>query len=295
LEVSENPILELIEKQKWVQPGLDECAELIKNTFAAAGPAGQTAKNALHGIWLGHSLHPALTDIPIGSWTVAAVLDLFETRGECGYQPGADFAVMLGLVGAVPAALSGMTDWSDTHGKPQRLGALHGILNLSATALYAGSYAARKSHKRGIGKALGYLGYGLMLVSAYLGGELSHGEKIGVNHAPDPEGELPADYTPATSESELVEGVPVKVTIHGTDILIVKQSQKIYALADKCSHLGGPLSEGRVEGDFIICPWHASRFCLRDGSLKDGPATSRQPILDVQLQSGEVMVKAHQS
>lgn len=292
--MSENPILRLIDQQQWLQPLQDKGPELVKDAFSSAGPAGQAAKNALHGVWLGHPLHPAITDIPVGSWTVAATLDLLEMRGDLEYKAGADFAVLVGILGAVPAALSGITDWSDTHGKPQRVGALHGILNVGAAALYAGSYAARKSDQRGLGRFLGFLGYGLVLASSYLGGELSYAQKIGVNHAPDPEGEIPEEYTPAIPEAELIEGKPVKVTIQGTDFLILKTSERIFAMAEKCSHLSGPLSEGKVEGDTIVCPWHRSRFCLTDGRVEDGPATSNQPVLDVKIENGTVMVRAAQ-
>jgi nitrite reductase/ring-hydroxylating ferredoxin subunit/uncharacterized membrane protein len=287
-------IVAAIEQQDWIEPGLQKSAELVKNAFAAAGPAGQAAKNALHGVWLGHPLHPVITDVPIGSWTVAAALDLLEIRGDAQYQTGADFAILLGLVASVPTALSGVTDWSDTHGKPQRVGAVHGILNLSAAILYAGSCVARKSRRRGLAQALSFLGYGLVLASAYLGGELSYAQKIGVNHAPDPEGELPKDFTEALAESDLIEGQPQKVTIDGTDILIVKIASRIYAMAEKCSHLGGPLSEGKVVEDSLICPWHASRFCLRDGHVEAGPATVAQPVLDIKLDNGKVLVRAQQ-
>ena len=293
--MSDNGILNAIEKQEWLQPIEEKGAELIKNAFADSGRAGQTAKNVLHGVWLGHPLHPVITDVPVGSWTVAAVLDLLEIRGDAKYRAGADAAVMLGLLGAVPAALSGLTDWSDTHGKPQRVGAVHGILNMGAAVMYAGSYAARKSEKRGLGRWLGFIGYGLVIASAYLGGELSYSQKIGVNHAPDPDSELPKDYTVAIAEAELTEAKPVKATVDGTDVLIVKTATKIYALANKCSHLGGPLSEGTVEGNSVVCPWHGSRFCLTDGHVEAGPATNDQPVLDVRVENGQVLVKAQRS
>ncbi len=293
--MSENSIMGLVDRQEWLQPIQDTGAELIHNAFTAAGPAGQTAKNALHGVWLGHPLHPAMTDVPVGSWTVATALDLLEIRGDSQYRAGADAAVMLGLLSSIPVALTGMTDWSDTHGKPQRVGALHGILNVGAAVLYAASYAARKSEKRGLGRLLGFLGYGVLLSSAYLGGELSYSQKIGVNHAPDAEGELPKEFTEAIKESELMQGKPSKVSIQGTDIFILKNGLKIFAMAEHCSHLSGPLSEGRVERDSIVCPWHGSRFCLEDGRVEDGPATSNQPVLDVKVEDGTVFVKARQA
>jgi nitrite reductase/ring-hydroxylating ferredoxin subunit/uncharacterized membrane protein len=293
--MAENGLLAAIDQQDWLQPGVDRTSELIKNAFEAGGERGQTVKNALHGVWLGHPLHPAMTDVPVGSWSVAAALDLLEIRGDSNYRSGADFAVLLGLLSSVPVAISGATDWSDTHGKAQRVGAVHGMLNLTAAALYAGSLAARRAERRGVGKTLGFLGFGLVLVSAYLGGELSYTQKIGVNHSPDVEEELPREYTVAIAESELVEGKPAKVNVAGADIFLLKTPTTLYALANKCYHLGGPLSEGKVEGDSIVCPWHGSRFCLKDGHVEDGPATNDQPVLDVKIEGGNVLVRARQN
>src|SRR3982750_1985061 len=185
--MSENPIVAFVEGQDWLQPIQEKGEELVKGTYEAAGPGGQAVKNALHGVWLGHPLYPAITDVPVGSWTTAVALDVLEMRGDDRYAAGADAAVGLGLLAAVPAALSGLTDWSETHGKPQRVGALHGILNMGAAALYAASYASRKADKRGLGRWLGFAGFGLVLASAYLGGELSYRQRIGVNHAADDE------------------------------------------------------------------------------------------------------------
>src|SRR3954469_4704350 len=176
--MAENALLRTIGQQDWLQPGADRTSELIKEAFEAAGEQGQRAKNELHGVWLGHPLHPAITDVPVGSWTAAAAMDLLEIRGDSNYKSGADFAVLLGLLAAVPAAISGATDWSDTHGKAQRVGAVHGMLNLGAAALYTGSLVARRAERRGIGRALGFLGFGCVLVSAYLGGELSYNQKV---------------------------------------------------------------------------------------------------------------------
>src|SRR3954447_25895349 len=252
--MGENALLTSIEQQDWLQPGAERTSEVIRDAFQAAGERGQTVKNVLHGVWLGHPLHPAITDVPVGSWTVAAALDLLEIRGDSNYQSGADFAILLGLLTAVPAAITGATDWSDTQGKPQRVGAVHGILNLGAAALYAGSLAARRAERRGIGRALGFLGFGLILVTSYLGGELSYSQKIGVNHAPDVDEELPKEYTVAIAESELVEGKPKQVNVAGADIFLLKIPTTLYALANKCAHLGGPLTEGTVEGESVVCP-----------------------------------------
>jgi nitrite reductase/ring-hydroxylating ferredoxin subunit/uncharacterized membrane protein len=292
--MSENPILALAEKQEWLQPIQDAGEEFVKDAYQSAGPGGRKVKNFLHGVWLGHPLHSAITDVPVGSWTAALVLDCLEAGGKPEYSAGADAAIAVGLVGALGSAVSGLTDWSDTHGKPQRVGALHGLLNVGATVLYTGSYISRKANKRSAGRGLGLLGYALVLASAYLGGELAYAQRIGVNHSPEPE-RLPQDYTAVCTEAELVEGHPKKASVDGTDIFLLKKGGTIYALAETCSHLGGPLSEGDIEGDTVRCPWHGSRFCLKDGSVVDGPATNPQPTLDVKVQNGQVLVKSQQA
>ena len=292
--MSENPVLTAINKQEWLGPVQTKGAELVQNAFAAAGKAGQSIKNALHGTPLGHPLHPAITDVPVGSWTVAAVLDVLEATGESKYKPGSDAAVMIGLVSAIPAALSGVTDWSDTHGQQQRVGAAHGLLNMAAAGAYAASYIARKCDNRGLGRTLGWLGFGLVFASAYLGGELSYTLKTGVNHAPD-RSDLPKDFMPAMAEADLPENKPTKAIVDGTPVLLVKRGAQIYALADTCSHLGGPLSEGKLEGDSIVCPWHGSRFCLKTGNVLDGPATANEPAFDMKVEDGKIFVRSKES
>src|SRR3954453_9784110 len=153
--MSDNAILSAIEKQEWLQPIQEKGEELVKGAYKAAGPAGQTGKNTLHGGWLRHPLHAAITDVPVGSWTAAVALDLLEARGQTQYAAGADAAVAVGLVGAVASAAAGLTDGSEIHGKPQRVGAVHGMLNSVAAVLYTGSYIARKADKRGLGRGLG--------------------------------------------------------------------------------------------------------------------------------------------
>jgi len=288
--MAEDSVLSFIEKQEWLAPIQERGEKLVKKTYEAAGPQGQKIKDALHGTWMRHPLHAAITDIPVGSWTAACVLDILEANGHRKYAAGADAAVAVGLAGAVGSALSGLTDWSDTHGKPQRVGALHGLLNVAAATLYTASYAARKAQNRGLGRGLAFAGFGLVLFSSWLGGELSYSQRIGVDNSADSD-DLPGNFAPACAASELVEGEPKKVSVDGIDIMLLKRGDDIFALGNKCSHLGGPLNEGKIEGDVVECPWHGSRFCLRDGSVVNGPATHPVPSLDARVEHGQVFVR----
>jgi nitrite reductase/ring-hydroxylating ferredoxin subunit/uncharacterized membrane protein len=290
--MAEDAIVKFVEKQEWLAPIQEQGSALVRDAFASAGETGQVVKNALHGVWLGHPLHSAITDVPIGSWTAAAVLDVLESSGRKEYAAGADAAIAVGLVGALGSALSGLADWSDIQGKPQRIGALHGLLNATATVLYGSSYALRKADKRGAARGLSFLGYAVVLGSAYLGGALSYTQRIGVNHAADPDEDLPKNFERACDAAELTENQLKKATVNGVDIVLLKRGNQIFALGEKCSHLGGPLSEGKVEGDTVQCPWHGSRFCLKTGAVVDGPATNPQPALEVQVRDGGVFVRA---
>ena len=289
--MSDDPVLALIEKQEWLGPIQEKGEAFVKDAYASAGESGPAIKDFLHGVWLGHPLHAVITDVPVGGWTVAAILDLLELAGKEKYGPGADAAVAVGLVTALGAAASGLTDWSDIQGKPQRVGAMHALLNSTAALLYGASYIARKRDCRSSGRLLGFLGFGFVFAGAYLGGALSYRQRIGVDHSVDTDEVFSKDWSRVAGENELVEGQPHKATLNGADIFLLKRGGQLYALGNACSHLGGPLNEGKLEGDVIQCPWHGSRFCIRDGSVVDGPATHPQPTLDVKVENGEVLVR----
>src|SRR5215203_7454150 len=124
-------------------PAIDRLAEplskAVRGAYEAAGPAGQPVKNALHGVWLGHPLHPVFTDIPIGAWTTALAMDVAADR-DPGMRRAATFAIGVGLVGALGAAVTGLTDWSETGGRSRRTGLIHGLLNVAATSLFATAF-----------------------------------------------------------------------------------------------------------------------------------------------------------
>jgi uncharacterized membrane protein len=156
---------------------------VVVNTFEAGGTAGRKIKDFLHGAWLGHPLHPAITDVPLGAWTVALVFDLMaegNERKECARA--SETAVAIGLIGAVGAAVTGLTDWSATGGRARRVGMMHGLLNAGATALYGASLWLRRRERRRAGRNLAYLGYTASMAAAYLGGHLVFREGVGVDH-----------------------------------------------------------------------------------------------------------------
>jgi len=288
------PIEELI-RTLGDQKSLDALAtplqEAIRSLFASAGAAGREAKNFLHGSALGHPLHPALIDLPLGAWTLAAILDALEVAGLRRNPAFADTAIKIGLLGAVGAAVAGATDWSETDERAKRIGLAHGVINLTATGLYAISLLVR-SRSRSKGITLSMTAFSLAMSSAFLGGHLTYGEQIGVDHTATPDQGTPKKYVAVLDEDDLKENKPTKVDAEGVAVVLVKQGDSIYALRDTCTHLGGPLSEGKIDGDGIRCPWHGSRFCLKDGHVLDGPAVFPERPFDVRVREGKIEVRA---
>jgi nitrite reductase/ring-hydroxylating ferredoxin subunit/uncharacterized membrane protein len=265
----------------------DPLSKAVRNAYEAAGPGGQRAKNAVHGVWLGHPLHPVLTDVPIGAWTTALALDA-SANGDPGMRRAATFAIGVGLVGALGAAVTGLTDWSETGGRARRTGLIHGLLNVAATTLFATSFTLRRSDNHETGRSFAWAGYAVALGAAYLGGDLVYGQRLGVNHAT---GDPPAEFTPVIASEALRENTMVRVRAGDADVLLVRQHGRLCALLHSCAHLGGPLSEGTLKDGSVVCPWHGSEFALDDGRVLNGPSTHDQPCLFARERGGLIEVK----
>jgi nitrite reductase/ring-hydroxylating ferredoxin subunit/uncharacterized membrane protein len=272
-------------------PGIDQIAEplskAVRGAYEAAGPVGQLAKNALHGVWLGHPLHPVFTDLPLGAWTTALALDA-AAKGDPGMRRAATFAMGVGLAGAIGAAVTGLTDWSETDGRSRRAGLIHGLLNVTATALFATAFALRRKDSHDGGRTCAWTGYTIALGAAYLGGDLVYRQRIGVTHA---DSSPPKEFTAVIDSAALVENTMVRARAGDTDVLLVRQHGRVCALVHACAHLGGPLSEGTLKDGSVVCPWHGSEFALDDGRVLNGPATHSQPCLVVRERAGRIEVK----
>jgi nitrite reductase/ring-hydroxylating ferredoxin subunit/uncharacterized membrane protein len=276
------------------QPALDVLADplsgAVRKAYESLGDAGRRAKNAMHGVWLGHALHPALTDVPIGAWTTALALDVAASaRRDRGLARAADFAIGVGVAGAVGAALTGLTDWSEIDGSAKRTGLVHGLMNLAATGLFAASYLMRKNGSRSAGQTCSAVGYAVATGAAYLGGVLVSDDRIGVTHA-DVDG--PDAFTAVAGVGLVPDGSMARGMAGEVDVLVARQHGRVCALAHSCTHLGGPLSEGTLKEDSVVCPWHGSEFALADGSVVNGPATQSEPAFDVREQGTAIEIKA---
>jgi nitrite reductase/ring-hydroxylating ferredoxin subunit/uncharacterized membrane protein len=276
-------------------PWLDALAEKVQpkvQEIVSAG--GAPLRNVLDGTSIGTPLHPALTDVPVGSWTAAVVFDgLNLVSGSKAMRNAADASLALGTAGGFLAAAVGLSDWRYLSGGSRRMGVAHGLLNAGGLAFSTASLAARAAGKRNAGRLLLLAGYSLSGMGAHLGGELSYGYGLRVNRnvfeAPGPD-----EFVPVLKVDELPDGGMRRVEADGVGILLSRASDgRVCAIAATCNHFSGPLQEGTREGDTVVCPWHNSRFDLCTGQALEGPAVFPQAIYETRVREGNIEVMAN--
>lgn len=282
-------VAELVGRQEWLDQVAKPLDEAVSSAFQ--GEPGRVAKDALNGTWLGHPLHPVLTDIPIGAWMMAQVFDgLDSMSGGNRYEDAARVCINTGLIGAAGAAVTGLTDWSDTGGQSRRIGLVHGLMNLTATGLFLTSSLLRGRRRTTGAVAASTAGFAVAMASAYLGGVLVYKREIGPNHALA--GEPPEEFTRTIADAELREGDKRRVMVGDAQVVVLRHEGQICALAERCAHQGGPLSEGDLHDGTITCPWHGSTFRVDDGSLVHGPSTFDQPCYETRVRDGFIELRA---
>ena len=280
-----------IDRQRWLEPVADFLQKVVGGTYKVLGNPGRSLKTFMHGTWLGHPLHPVLTDIPIGAWTLAVLFDIiYLFQRTNGWASAADVSIAVGLLGALGAAVTGYTDWNETIGRERRVGVAHGLLNTVVVIIYLASVSLRvSSSSRGLAIVLALIGYGIVITAAYLGGELVFSIGTGVNHHAWQE--VPAKFTKVMLEGQLNDNMLVKAMAGDTPILLYKRGNTVCAISETCSHAGGPLSEGELDGNLVQCPWHASRFDICTGQVRGGPATISQVRYETRVQNGQIEVR----
>jgi nitrite reductase/ring-hydroxylating ferredoxin subunit/uncharacterized membrane protein len=264
---------------------LDPIAQSLQGIVKKMIPQESQLKDAVSGTWLGHPVHPPLTDVVIGTWTSAWFLDLFGGENS----EAADRLIGVGILAAVPTAIAGLSDWAELFGGVRRIGTLHAIGNTTALGLQSMSWLARKTGRRRLGVGLSMMGATVATAAAWLGGHLSLGRGVGVNQTAFES--MPTEWTPIIDENQLEEGKLTHASVDGVAIAIVKTGGRVHAMLDRCSHRGCSLHEGDFDGNTITCPCHGSTFRL-DGTIVKGPATSPQPSFDVRVANGRIEINA---
>ncbi|WP_239126930.1 Rieske 2Fe-2S domain-containing protein [Asanoa siamensis] len=261
--------------------GLDRISDPLQRGLQAVLKP-RMLRDALHGVQVGHPLHPALASFTLGSWTSAAVLDALR-----GQEFPATALVGVGVAGAVPTALAGANDWAELDHEQRRVGLVHLTANVVSVALYSASLAARLKGDHRTGRILGFAAFGVVNVSAFLGGHLAYKQGAQVNQAVSELHRIGDGWHPVADVSALPHGMPVSRNIGEVPVLVYRDGDRVSVLLERCGHETGPLGEGRVvdiDGDACVeCPWHGSTFRLKDGLVMHGPAGSDQPILRTRI------------
>ena len=248
----------------------------------AVNSAAGERKSLLSGTWLGHPLHPALTDVPVGCWTGAVALDILGGRRRAGAVAQ---LTGLGVLAALPAAATGLSDWADSYGGERRIGLVHALVNAAAMGLFAASLVSTRH-----GRRLRLAGLTAVGAGGYLGGHLTYAKGLGVDHQVFVE--RPEGWVDVLALADLEEAVPVAVEAGAARVMLYRRGDVISAISDVCPHAGGPLHEGEVdESGCVTCPWHGSRFRLRDGAAVRGPASAPAAPYAARVRDGRVEVR----
>jgi nitrite reductase/ring-hydroxylating ferredoxin subunit/uncharacterized membrane protein len=286
---------DVVRRQDWTEAWSDAIQKAIAATYRSMGPPGRFLKSVAHGtLILRHPLHPALTDVPLGAWTVAVIADYVAHFGGVAESAG-DIALAVGLAVAVFVLITGYTDFNETFALERRYAFLHGLSMTVVFAVDAASlglrwWAGEGLHPLAVGLSTG--AWALLLAGAWLGGHVVFGIGTGVNREAFLEG--PEDWVDAGPAADVPADGMHAVDAGGMRVLLVRDRGQICALADVCAHAGGPLHEGTLQDGVVTCPWHGSRFRVRDGRVVGGPATFDQLRLDITEAGGRLQVKLSQ-
>jgi nitrite reductase/ring-hydroxylating ferredoxin subunit/uncharacterized membrane protein len=282
---------------QWVQQLIDKVPKIgnwgLKLSHAIHGKVLEEDKvrkaaDILHGTWLGHPLHPLFTDITIGAWVIGALLDAkTETEDSERYKWASGRLQEIGIIAALPTAISGLTDFSTIPKPASKTASLHGLINIAGVGLNTASLIRRRRGQGG--RMLSLTALGLTAVSAMMGGMLVYKHGVGTDHSQQVEGL--DEWTAVLDAEELPEHAAKRVDINGKGLLLYHAENQVFAIGSVCSHAAGPLENGEVEDGCVTCPWHHSVFNLRDGSIVHGPATQPQPNYEARVYRGKVEIR----
>ena len=267
----------LAAQDRWATPLGNFNVRVLRAIFRPIRPL----KDFLNGKWLGHSIHAAMTDLPIGALSLTILFDILNLR------TAADISLIVGILAMVGAAVAGLADYSDTDDDARTAATVHAVLMTSALVIYLISLALRlgdPSADRAVPIALSIIAYLIVNAGAWVGGEVVYVMGNMVNrHAWRFFGEAKWQKLDL---SEIPEGVPTAAKAGTQNVVVVRQGEHVYALHATCAHAGGPLAEGRFVDGCVECPLHYSRFDVRTGRRTQGPTTFDQPRYEVRAADG---------
>jgi nitrite reductase/ring-hydroxylating ferredoxin subunit/uncharacterized membrane protein len=270
----------------------DGTARVMDAIYRGLGRPGKLLQDFLNGSWLGHSLHPVVVDVVIGGSTAAFLLQVLSWFGVADLRVAILWVLALTLLAALSAIVSGLTDFKDTAaGDERHVVGLHGLINIVATVILIGAFLALLAEADALGGWLIVAGFAILGVGGFIGGHVVFKYGYMVNHNAFERAKEAKEFTAVLPAAELAEATPTKVMVGTTALVVIRRGDLVFALKETCSHAGGPLAQGTVEGYTVVCPWHASAFRLSDGAVRHGPATSRQVAYRARINADQVEVQ----
>jgi nitrite reductase/ring-hydroxylating ferredoxin subunit len=264
--------------------GLDRVGDRLQRAVQAT-LRPQRVRDLLHGVWLGHPLHPAMVQVPVGAWISTAVLDLMP-----GQRRAAATLCAVGTVSALPAAVTGLNDWASLARDQRRIGLVHAASNSVGLAFYAGSVAARMTGRHNLGRTLGFLGLGAASMGAYLGGHLAYKQGAQVNQSISELHRMSDGWHSIADMAALPERRLITREVDDVSVILYRHGDEVTVMLERCPHQSGPLGEGEVREidghDCVVCPWHGSAFRLNGGEVVHGPSGNDQQILPTRVVDG---------
>ncbi|MEV0806499.1 Rieske 2Fe-2S domain-containing protein [Micromonospora sp. NPDC050200] len=274
-----------IEQNARLDPVGDRLQRAVQSTLRP-----QRVRDLLHGVWLGHPLHPAMVQVPVGAWISAAVVDLLP-----GQRRAATTLVALGTVSALPAAVAGLNDWAALARDQRRIGLVHAAANSVALVFYAGSIAARMRGRHGIGRALAYLGLSAASTGAYIGGHLAYKQGAQVSQSISELHLMADEWKPIGDLATLPQRELITRQVDEVSVILYRHGDEITVMLERCPHQSGPLGQGEVQEidghACVVCPWHGSTFRLNGGEVVHGPSANDQQILPTRVVNGVLQTK----
>ncbi|MBQ1076108.1 Rieske 2Fe-2S domain-containing protein [Micromonospora sp. C31] len=264
--------------------GLDRIGDRLQRAVQAT-LRPQRVRDLLHGVWLGHPLHPAMVQVPVGAWISTAVLDLMP-----GQRRAATTLCVVGTVSALPAAVAGLNDWAALARDQRRVGLVHAASNSVGLAFYAGSVAARMTGRHNLGRTLGYLGLSAASMGAYIGGHLAYKQGAQVNQSISELHRMSDGWHSLADMAALPQRQLITREVDDVSVILYRHGDEVTVMLERCPHQSGPLGEGEVQEidghACVVCPWHGSAFRLNGGEVVHGPSGNDQQVLPTRIVDG---------
>lgn len=264
--------------------GLDRIGDRLQRAVQAT-LRPQRVRDLLHGVWLGHPLHPAMVQVPVGAWISTAVLDVMP-----GQRRAATTLCAVGTVSALPAAVAGLNDWAALARDQRRIGLVHAASNSVGLAFYAGSVAARMSGRHNLGRTLGFLGLSAASMGAYLGGHLAYKQGAQVNQSISELHRMSDGWHSIADMASLPQRKLITREVDDVSVILYRHGDEVTVMLERCPHQSGPLGEGEVREvdghECVVCPWHGSTFRLNGGEVVHGPSGNDQQVLPTRVVNG---------